>query len=111
MQGFKYVAWISRIVSEMSLRTRSHVSEYFESATFSFRIQKFPRPDVYVFKSDLPFHTYPTRIPIHSTTQDSSGNIGNRACVVLRAKFATCSALREPGSEVDILITVFTVRN
>ena len=28
MQGFKYVAWISRIVSEMSLRTSSHVSEY-----------------------------------------------------------------------------------
>ena len=111
MQGFKYVAWISRIVSEMSLSTRSHVSKYFESATFSFRIQKFPRPDVSVLKSNLPFHTYPTRIPIHSTTQDSSGNIGNRACVVMHAKFVSCSALREPGSEADILITVFTVKN
>ena len=50
----------------------------FESATFSFGIQKFPRPDVSVFKSDLPVHTYPTRIPIHSTTQDSSAKIGKR---------------------------------
>ena len=111
MQGFKYVAWISRIDSEMSLRTRSRVSKYFESATFSFRIQKFPRPDVYAFKSNLPFHTCPTRIPIQSTTQDSSGNIGNKTCVVMRAKFGSCSALREPGNEVDILITVFTVKN
>ena len=30
-----------------------------ESATFSFRIQKFPRPQVSVFKSNLPVHTYP----------------------------------------------------
>ena len=45
----------------------------FESATFSFQIQKFPCADVSVLISDLPFHTYPTRIPIHSTTQDSSG--------------------------------------
>ena len=96
MQGFKYVAWISRIVSEMSLRTRSHVTEYFESATFSFQIQKFPRP---------------THIPIHSTTQDSSAKIGNRACVVKRLRFASCSASREPGNEVDILIIVFTVKN
>ena len=111
MQGFKYAAWISRIVSEMSLRTRSHVTEYFESATFSFQIQKFPRPDVYVFKSNLPFHSYPTHIPIHSTTQDSSAKIGNRACVVKRVRFASCSASREPGNEVDILIIVFTVKN
>ena len=46
-----------------------------------FRIQKFPRPHVSVFKSNLPVHTYPTRIRIHSSTQDSYGNIGNRACV------------------------------
>ena len=45
-------------------------------------------------------HTHPdanriclfTRIRIHSSTRDSSGNIGNRACVVKRAKFVTCSA-------------------
>ena len=45
-------------------------------------------------------HTYPyanricrfKRIRIHSSTQDSSGNIGNRACVVKRAKFVSCSA-------------------
>ena len=36
MQGFKYVAWISRIVSEMSLRTRSHVSEYVWIRNFFF---------------------------------------------------------------------------
>ena len=28
----------------------------FESETFSFRIQKFPRPRVSVFKSSLPVH-------------------------------------------------------
>ena len=45
-------------------------------------------------------HTHPyanriflfIRIRIPSSTQDSSGNIGNRACVVKRAKFVTCSA-------------------
>ena len=66
----------------------------FESETFSFRIQKFPRPHVSEFKSNLPVHTKPTRIKIHSSAQDSSGNIGNRACV-----------------EVAILNTVITVKN
>ena len=60
----------------------------FESATYSLRIQYF---------ND---HTYPywnqicpsTRIRIQYSTQDfSSGNIGNRACVVERAKFQSCS--------------------
>ena len=55
--------------------------DVFESATFSFRIQKFPRPHVSGFKSNLPVHTKPTRVKIHSSAQDSSGNIGNRACV------------------------------
>ena len=50
--------------------------------------QKFPRPHVSVFKSNLPVHTWPTRVWIHSSTQDSSGNIGNRACVVKRTKFS-----------------------
>ena len=36
---------------------------------------------------------YPTSIGIHSSTQDSSGNIGKRACVVKRLKFASCSTL------------------
>ena len=62
-------------------------------------------------KSNLPVHTYPTCIRIHSSTQDSSGNIGNRAHIVKCAKFASCSALREPGNEVAILNTVFTVKN
>ena len=48
-----------------------------QSATFSHRIQKFPRPHVTVFKSKLPVHTYPSSIRIHSRTQDSSGNISN----------------------------------
>ena len=42
-------------------------------------------------------------------TQDSSGNIGNRTCVVKRAKFISCSALKEPGTEVPVLKTVYTV--
>ena len=45
------------------------------------------------FKLNLPVpgpvHRYPTRIHIHSSTQDSSGNIGNRACIVKHAKFAS----------------------
>ena len=43
-------------------------------------LKKFPRPHVPVFKSNLPVHTYPTRIWIRPSTQDSSGNISNRAC-------------------------------
>ena len=35
--------------------------DIFESVTFSFRIQKFPRPLVLVFKSNLPVHAHPTR--------------------------------------------------
>ena len=68
------------------------VHEYpdiFESANVSLRIQKFPGPHVSVFNSNLLVHTYLTRIRIHSSTQDSFGNIGNRACVVRRAKFAS----------------------
>ena len=57
-----------------------------------------------------------TRIRIYSRTQDSSGNIGNRACVVKRTKFASCrmhlrAKERKPGNEVAILNTVFTVKN
>ena len=61
-------------------------TDIYESATFSFRIQKCPRPRVSVFKLNLSIHTYPTHIRIHSSTQDSSGNIGNRACVVKRGE-------------------------
>ena len=41
------------------------------------------------FKMNLPVHTNPTRICIHSSTENSSGNIGNRACIVKCAKFAS----------------------
>ena len=74
------------------LRPTRTYRDTFESATFSFPIQKFPRPHVSGFKSNLPVHTFPTRFRINSSTQDSSGNIGNRACVVKRTKFACCSA-------------------
>ena len=61
--------------------------DIFESATFSLRIQKFPRPHVSGFKSNLPVHTYHlTRIWMHFTTQDSSGNIGNRVCASLPSR-------------------------
>ena len=50
-------------------------------------------PHVSTFKSNLPVHTYPTHIRIISITQDSSGNIGNWACV-----------------KVAILNTIFTVQ-
>ena len=94
------------------IHTRIHTyPDIFESATISFRIQKFSRPLVSVFKSNLPVHSYPTHIRILSSTQDSFGNIGIRACVLERAKFASCSALREPGNEVAIANTVFTAKN
>ena len=64
---------------------RPHVSGYYLIRSYFFADSKFPCPHVSVFKSNLPVHTYPTRILIHSSTQDSSGNIGNRACVVKRA--------------------------
>ena len=50
-------------------------------------------PHVSAFKSNFPVHTYPTYIRIISVTQDSSGSIGNRACV-----------------EVVIWNTIFTVQ-
>ena len=67
-------------------------------------------------------HTHPyanriclfTRIRMHSSTQDSSGNMGNRACVVKRAKFVSCSAFvatistpvrhAQKSSEVEIAV-------
>ena len=64
--------------------------------------------NVHVHTYRIQIETYPKRIWIHFSTQDSSGNIGNRACVVKRAKFASCFALREPGNEVAILNTVYS---
>ena len=55
-----------------------------------------------VCKSNLPVHTYPTSIRVHSRTQNSSGNIGNRACVVKRTKFACCSAFH--GKELGLIL-------
>ena len=49
-----------------------------------------------VFKLNLPVHTYPD-----SLLTSTPGNVGNRACVVKRAKFASCSTLREPRNEVQ----------
>ena len=50
-------------------------------------------PHVSAFKSNLLVHTYLTYIRIISVTQDSSGSVGNWACV-----------------EVAILNTIFTVQ-
>ena len=74
-----------------------------ESATFSFRIQKFPRPQVSVFKSNLPVHTLVPGTPLGIlATEHASSSARN---------FAFCSALSEPGNEVAILNIVFTVKN
>ena len=76
----------------VALRSRPHAYGYFSIGNFLFRIHKFPRPHV----SD----TYLIHIRIQSSTHDSSVNIGNRACVVKRAKFSSCSVLhvKELGS-------------
>ena len=87
-------SFIWRAKKKLFLSPVHTYTDIFESGTFSLRIQKFPHPHLSVFKSNLPVHTYPTRFWIHSSCQDSSGNIGNRACV-----------------EVAILNTVFTVKD
>ena len=63
--------------------------DIFESATISFRIQKFPRPRVSIFKSNLSFHT-----------QDSSGNIGNRVFVVKTGKSRVKSTRENFGTRL-----------
>ena len=63
---------------------RNWISHFFLPLVFS---------HVSAFKSNLPVHTYLTYIRIISVTQDSSGSIGNWACV-----------------EVAILNTIFTVQ-
>ena len=66
------------------------------------RIQIFLNPQKKNFHvctySYLPVHTYQTRIWIHSSTQDFSGNIGKKVCVVKRAKFA-CRIMAESAQK------------
>ena len=50
------------------------------------------------------------RIRIHSSTQDSSGNIGNRARVLKRTKLASCSVLCSGGRFSKVPVT-FRARN
>ena len=67
--------------------------------TFNAHVLKLPEPNrinQYSNKKFLNSNNFPdskistsTRIWIHSHTQDSSGNMGNRACVLKRAKFAS----------------------
>jgi len=67
--------------------------------TFNSHVLKLPEPNgnnQYSNQKFLNSNNFPdskistsTRIRIHSRTQDSSGNMGNRACVVKRAKFAS----------------------
>ena len=93
--------WSSNLgVDGIRYRPRPYVyPDIFESATSSFQIQKFSRPHTYQSSNRI----YPsTRIRIHSSTQDSSGNIGNRACVVKHAKFASCSASH--GEELGLIL-------
>ena len=91
--GGRYQVWAPSI----------RISGYFWIRNFFFPDSKiFTSTHVSVFKSNLPVHTYPTRIRIHSSTQDSSGNVGNRAGVVKRAKFASCSAFH--GEELGLIL-------
>ena len=65
---------------------------------------------VSAFKSNLPVHTYPTHIRIISITQDSTGNIGNWACVqvaILNAIFTVQMTLAYP----DLASTRFWVHS
>ena len=73
----------------------------FLSGFKNFHVHKYPHSN----------RIYPsTRIRIHSSTQDSTGNIGNRACVVKRPNFASYLTLRESGNKLAILNTVFKVK-
>ena len=60
-------SFIWRAKKKLFLSPVHTYTDIFESATFSLRIQKFPHPHLSVFKSNLPVHTYPTRIWIHSS--------------------------------------------
>ena len=67
-------------------------------------------PHVSAFKSNLPVHTYPTYIRIISITQDSTGNIGNWACIqvaILNAIFTVQMTLAYP----DLASTRFWVHS
>ena len=67
-------------------------------------------PHLSAFKSNLPVHTYPTYIRIISITQDSTGNIGNWACVqvaILNAIFTVQMTLAYP----DLASTRFRIHS
>ena len=85
MKKASWKKWLPRLLAHTC-------PDIFESGT-SLPDSKFPRLHVSmsIFKSNWPVHTYPTRIRMHSST--ASGNIGKRAYVEKRAKFASCSAL------------------
>ena len=81
--------------------------DIFESTTISFRFKIF-HVHTYPFSNRI---CHSTRIRIHSSAQDSSGNTGNRACVVTTGKGRVKSTRENFGTEVAILNTVFTVKN
>ena len=94
--------------SSTSFRPPPHASGYFCIHNFFFPDSKVPtstriRSQIRFARPHVSGFTLVPRTPLEK--------IGNRACVVKRAKFASCSALREPDNEVDILKTVFTVKN
>ena len=66
------------------------------------RIQIFLNPQrknfhVYTYPY-LRVQAYPKRIWVHSSSQNSSGNIGNKVCVVKRVKFA-CRIMAESAQK------------
>ena len=97
-------------VDVIRYRSRPHVSGIVWIRNFFFSDSKiststrihmqieFARPH----ESDTYRHVSDQRILIHSSTQDSSGNIGNRACVAKRAKFVSCSAFH--GEELGLIL-------
>ena len=79
-----------------------------ESATF---ISRFENSHVHTYPSVSNRICPSTRIGIHPSTQTSSWNIGNRACVVKAGKNRVKSKRKKPGNEVAILNTVFIAKN
>ena len=77
--------------TQLTLRMRNNASSL--PTWFSHFLLPLVFPHACPFISNLPVHTYPTNIRIISVTQDSSGSIGNWACV-----------------EVAILNTIFTIQ-
>ena len=80
----------SRSMSESQLRPRPLVFGYFSNRKFLFPDSETSTSTSILIQIEFARPHYPKRIRIHSSAQDFSANIGNRLCVVKRAKFASC---------------------